>query len=478
MKIRTRILIGFILLYVAGSYFVFDMIVSDIRPRYLEAVEESLNDTAHLMAALIESDMKKGKSPCDSLDAIFGAVARKKISSRIYGLTKTDINLQVYVTDARGIVRYNSMGGKNVGKDYSRWNDVRRTLDGAYGARSSRAVKSDPSTNALYVSAPIRHDGRIAGVVTVVKPENSVTLFMALARRKIITAAVISCLAFAVLGVLLTLWINRPIARLFGYVTSLRAGGRPAFPRLSAAEIRDLGVAFDRMRAELEGKNYIEGYVQALTHELKSPLSSIRGAAELLDDDMADDRRKKFHRTIRDETGRIDAIIERLLQLTSLEKRKHLNNIETIDLEGVAAEVIASLEPQVFRAGIKITNAVNPGHSVTGEKFLITHAVLNLVKNAIQFTPAGGSITLSSSAQEDFTLLTVTDTGTGIPDYALTRVFDRFYSLPGREGARGTGLGLPFVREVALLHGGYAELKNNTGGPGATATLAMPGHRP
>ncbi|MBP7736171.1 MAG: two-component system sensor histidine kinase CreC [Spirochaetes bacterium] len=477
MRIRTRILIGFILLYAAGSYFVFDMVVSDIRPRYLEAVEESLNDTAHLMAALIESDMRKGKSPYESLDAVFGAVAGKKISSRIYGLTKTDINLQVYVTDARGIVRYDSKGGTSVGKDFSRWNDVHRTLDGVYGARSSRAVKSDPSTNALYVSAPVRHGGAIAGVVTVVKPENSVTLFMALARRKIIMAAVISCLAFAALGVLLTLWINRPIARLFGYVTSLRAGGRPAFPRLSAAEIRDLGVAFDEMRAELEGKNYIEGYVQALTHELKSPLSSIRGAAELLDDDMTDDRRKIFHRTIRDETGRIDTIIERLLQLTALEKRKHLNNVETIDLEGVAAEVMASLEPQVLKAGIQIKNAVDPGHRVAGEKFLITHAVLNLVKNAVQFTPAGGTVTLSSSAQQEFTLLTVTDTGSGIPDYALERVFDRFYSLPGRDRTRGTGLGLPFVREVALLHGGYVKVRNNDGGPGVTATLSLPAKR-
>ncbi len=251
-------------------------------------------------------------------------------------------------------------------------------------------------------------------------------------------------------------------------MTSLRPGARPPFPRLSAAEIRDLGVAFDEMRAELEGKNYIEGYVQTLTHELKSPLSSIRGAAELLDDDMADDRRKKFHRTIRDETGRIDAIIERLLQL---------NNVETIGLEGVAAEVIASLEPQLLKAGIRIHNAVNPGHRVAGEKFLITHAVLNLVKNAVQFTPAGGTVTVSSEERDGRIILTVADTGSGIPDYALDRIFDRFYSLPGRDSLRGTGLGLPFVREVAHLHGGYVDVRNNAGGPGAIAVLALPGRR-
>ncbi len=478
MRIRTRILIGFILLYAAGSYLVFDMIVSDIRPRYLEAVEESLNDTAHLMAALLESGPADESVRLTGIKNIFSLVSRKKISARIYGLEKSDINLQVYVTDSKGIVLYDSNGGKNEGKDFSRWNDVYRTLRGAYGARSSRMVSSDPSTNSLYVSAPVRRNGAIIGVVTVVKPENSVSLFMELARRKIIAAAVLSCLAFMALGVLLTLWINRPIAKLLDYVTSLRAGKREEFPSLSAAEIRDLGLAFEKMRAELEGKDYIERYVQTLTHELKSPLSSIRGAAELLDDDMPEEQKKKFYRNILNETGRIDSIIEKLLQLTALEKRKALRNIEDISLGGVVAEVMASLEPQIVKGCIRIVNDIQPGHDASGEKFLITHAVMNLARNAVQFTPAGGTITLSSQAQENFIVLTIADTGTGIPDFAVSRVFDRFYSLPGRDRMRGTGLGLPFVREVAHLHGGYVEVKNNTGGPGVTALLALPINRP
>lgn len=477
MRIRTRILIGFILLYAIGSYFVFDMIVSDIRPRYLEAVEESLNDTAHLMAALIESDMKSGTSPYGSIRTVFSSAARRKLSARIYGLTKSDINLQVYVTDSRGIVRYDSDSGKNEGKDFSRWNDVYRTLRGGYGARSSRTVESDPSTNSLYVSAPVMNNGAVAGVVTVVKPEDSVTLFMNLARRKIITAAVLSCAAFIVLGVLLTLWINRPIARLLGYVKSLRAGNRTAFPALSAAEIRDLGLAFEEMRAELEGKDYIEKYVQALTHELKSPLSSIRGAAELLDNDMPEEQKRKFHRNILAETGRIDSIIGKLLQLTALEKRKELKSVETVNIGAVLADVIASLEPQIVRGGIRIINNVQPGHQVAGEKFLITHAVLNLVKNAVQFTPDGGNISLASESRENCIMVTISDTGTGIPDFARERIFDRFYSLPGMDLTRSTGLGLPFVREVANLHGGQVEVRNNGGGPGVTATLTLPENR-
>ncbi|HOT45507.1 MAG TPA: ATP-binding protein [Spirochaetota bacterium] len=258
---------------------------------------------------------------------------------------------------------------------------------------------------------------------------------------------------------------------------SLRAGNRAAFPAFSAVEIRDPGPAFEEMRAELEGKDYIEKYVQALTHELKSPLSSIRGAAELLEDDMPEEQKRKFHRNILAETGRIDSIIGKLLQLTALEKRKELKGIETVDIRAVAADVIASLEPQLVRGGVLIVNNVRPGHQVAGEKFLITHAVLNLFKNAVQFTPDGGAITLASESSGNFIILPISDTGTGIPDFARERIFDRFYSLPARDRTRGTGLGLPFVREVAHLHGGYAEVRDNDGGPGVTATLALPEKR-
>lgn len=475
MRIRTRILIGFILLYAIGSYFVFDMIISDIRPRYLEAVEESLNDTANLLASLLESDMEKYGDKFTGIKSMFGRVTRKKIAAQIYGLKKTDVNLQVYVTDERGIVRYDSNGGAREGMDFSRWNDVYRTLHGAYGARSSLTVGTDPSSKALHVSAPVRRGGAVIGVVTVVKPENSVALFMELAKRKIVVAAVLSGAAFIVLGVLLTLWINRPIAKLHEYVRSLKSGARTAFPRLSAAEIRSLGLAFEEMRTELEGKDYIERYIQSLTHELKSPLSSIRGAAELLDDDMSVDQKRKFHRNIRREAERIDSIIEKLLQLTALEKRKQLDHIQTLSLGEIVSEAIASLEPQVMRSGVFVQNNVPVDHEVCGEKFLVTHAVLNLVNNALRFTPAGGAVSLSSTLRNGFIVLTVSDTGAGIPDFARDKIFDRFYSLPGADDTRGTGLGLPFVCEVAHLHGGTIEVKNNVNGPGVTATLTLPG---
>lgn len=120
---------------------------------------------------------------------------------------------------------------------------------------------------------------------------------------------------------------------------------------------------------------------------------------------------------------------------------------------------------------------------MNGDRFLLTQAVSNLLQNALEFTPPGGAITLAlrpadataeAATDADHALITVDDTGPGLPDYALPRVFERFYSLPRPDtGAKSTGLGLALVREIAHLHGGEIALQNlPAGGTRATLTLA------
>lgn len=109
-----------------------------------------------------------------------------------------------------------------------------------------------------------------------------------------------------------------------------------------------------------------------------------------------------------------------------------------------------------------------------GDAYLLRQALANLLDNAIAFAPAGSTIELGARIADGHLELTVRDRGPGIPDYALARVFDRFYSLPRpSSGRKSSGLGLPFVREVARLHGGTAQLTNRDGG-GAEATLRLP----
>ena len=111
--------------------------------------------------------------------------------------------------------------------------------------------------------------------------------------------------------------------------------------------------------------------------------------------------------------------------------------------------------------------------ALNGDRLLLAQALSNLLDNALEFSPPGGVIELSGAPEEGGYLLRVRDHGPGVPDYALERVFERFYSLPRPDSGKSTGLGLSLVREVAQLHGGRAELLNHADG-GAEARLWLP----
>jgi two-component system sensor histidine kinase CreC len=250
--------------------------------------------------------------------------------------------------------------------------------------------------------------------------------------------------------------------------------GRPAAPVHSRArEIAELSRAFEEMRESLEGRQHIERYTQALTHEVKAPLAAIRGAAELMDEEMPAEQRARFLANIRGETARIQQIVERLLELSSLEARKALRQTELIGTEDLVESAAAALRPAFESARVTVTVAAAAA-TVRGERVLLREALVNLLQNALDFSPAGGAVSLVCTVADGRVKFSVEDNGPGVPDYALPRVFERFYSLP-RPGSekKSTGLGLALVREIAHLHGGDATLTNRPEG-GARAELWVP----
>lgn len=474
MKIRTRLFLAFLLLVGFGFYKLVDWITEDLRPRYLETMEESMIDTATILASFIVQETGGGFLDVDDLRAAFNLAQRKRFSAKIYQVTKTRLNMRVYVTDSDGVVVFDSDEGRDEGKDYSMWNDVVRTMRGEYGARTTRTDPDDPATAVLHVASPIRIDGRTVGVLTVCKPADSVTFFLTAAKRNITVAGIVAALAVGLLGVIASWWITWPIQKLTAHAKAVRDGNRVAPPRLGHSEIGQLGRAFEEMRDALEGKQYVENYVQTLTHEMKGPLSAIKGAVELLQEEMPAEQRKRFLENIHAESERLQDLVDRLLQLSALEKRKGLHEVEVLDLAALTRELVDSLAPMLSARGISVNIQQDEPVRIKGERFLIRQAVSNLLQNAIDFGPAGSAIVVSIRRTNDAVELTVSDSGPGVPDYALGRVFDRFYSL-GRPdtGKKSSGLGLTFVREVATLHGGEALLENSPDG-GVIASLRLP----
>jgi two-component system sensor histidine kinase CreC len=474
MKLGIRIFLFYLAIFAACLYFTTDWIWTTLRTRYLESVEEPLVDSANLLASLVEQDMARPDFNFDDLEASLARAHSRVLSARIYDLQKSAVDLQVYITDATGRVVFDTRRPTAVGQSYSRLHDVKLTLEGRYGARATRTNPNDSFSTALYVGAPIYRNGHVDGVLTVVEPTASIDAFLRLARPAFVRAALLTIGIAALLSLALSYLLTRPIDRLARYADGIRLGKRPPFPRLGRTEIADLGLALRRMQEALEGRQYAEEYVQTLTHELKSPLSAIRGAAELLQEEMPPQQQARFIANIRTEAERIARIVDRMLDLARLENRREKPEMEPVELDAMVRTVAESHEPLLAGKNVRMEIAVPDRLTLNGNPFLLHQALENLVHNAIEFSPTGGTVKVEVTADRDRATIAITDEGPGIPGYALYRIFDRFYSL-GRPdtGKKSTGLGLNLVREVAKSHGGTIRVVNRPEG-GALAELMLP----
>ncbi len=474
MSKRNRIFIGILLIFAAGLAFMLYRVVADLDPRYRESAEESLVETAQLMASLVEQDLRAGTIDTARLEPLFKSVYARQFEARIFSLVKRRVELRLYVTDRSGRVLFDSLGQK-LGADFSQWRDVRLALHGEYGARTTPDVEDDPRTSVMYVGAPVRWNNDIVGAVSVGKPVQSFGQFVEAARRKTLIVGLVSVAAVMLLALIVSVWLVRPFGLIADYVRYVRAQRRFSLPRLGRRALGVIGAAYDEMRDALAGRNYVADYVQTLTHEVKSPLSAIRGAAELLQEPgMAQDQRQRFLSNIMRETQRIQEMVDRMMELTALETRRVLEHVENVSLRPLIEDLIAGARDAAGPRSIRIHLEVRQEAEVEGDPFLLRRAVSNLLDNAIDFSPDAGEVRIVLERTRRGARISVHDQGPGIPDYAQDKVFEKFYSLARPHSAKkSTGLGLAFVREIASLHHGRIELVN-ADGRGAVATLSLP----
>lgn len=465
MPLGSRIFLVYFLFVGLAGYFVLATVMEEIRPGVRQSTEETLVDTANLLAEMVSAEVKAGTLSSSAFNDIFKAYGQRQPGADIWGFQKRSVNHRIYITDHKGIVLLDS-AGEAEGENYANWNDVYLTLRGRYGARTTRLNPLDPDSTVMYVAAPILDEGNIIGVVTVGKPNRDMLPYIERSQRRLSLLGAVLIVLGLIAGAVLSWWLSRSLRQLTHYAQQVSNGQRREAPRFrGGGELAALTSAVDDMRTQLEGKAYVERYVETLTHELKSPLSAIRGACEILYDDLPPERQRQFIANIDQETSRLSRLVERLLNLAIIEKRDTLEDLTTINLYQLVDEVIQSHAGRIATSGLTVSNLIDPTLSFTGELFLLRQAIDNLLDNAIEFTPAEGAIQFSAKLTDTHIVLVLFNEGEPIPDYALPRLTERFYSLNRPlTGRKSTGLGLNFAQEVAMLHGGTLDIGNEQGG--------------
>jgi two-component system sensor histidine kinase CreC len=473
----TRVTLLFIAgIITLGFYQLARNFLAEVEPQTFQGTEEMMVDTANLLAELVAADLHPDGANTADLRQAFDKARARRFNSHIFDHLKQHVGINAYLTDAKGIVVFDSDGGSREGLDFSKKRDVSLTLAGRYGARSTRQTPDDSSTSILYVAAPVGDSKQPLGVLTVYKPQLDVMPLVRARRRIIYTACGLIGGGILFLIGAVFLWLFRPIGKITEYARAVERGERPAKPKIGIGrEVNTLARALDSMRAALEGRGYVERYIQTLTHEMKSPLAAIRGAAELLNEDMPPTARQHFLGNILAETARSERLINRLLELAAIENRPRLDEPVEIDFRLILSRAMDQARPLAEIAGVELAQEPVPDSMpVRGDAFILRAAVTNLLENAIDFSPRGDRIAITLDAHDGMMELAIRDHGAGIPDYAKDKVFERFYSLRHHgSGRKGTGLGLTLVREAAELHGGAITLEPATGG-GTIARWRLP----
>ena len=454
MKIRTAIFIVYVAASAVGFAVVMAIVLRDVRLRYVESMRRTMGDTAAFLAVFA------GEGPA----------AGHAWAEKLATLPSSAELLRVFAGDNDGRVVFDSARGRDVGQVYP-W-----PMRGGGPVASENYSLDNVSEvgGELRVRTPVRSGGAVVGWVGVGRPLATVTAGVSEARWRLVTYLMLVAAVMVAAGWWIASRLTHSLERLTAYALAVR-DGRPAQPPVSRArEIAALGRAFEEMRLTLEGKAHVERYTQALAHEFKAPLSAIRGAAELLDEDMPRAERARFIGNLRAESDRLQLIVDRLLELAALEARREGASQAPVALAALIHEACEHARPTAAARDV-VLRCDAPVHiRVAGDGFLLQQAVSNLLQNALEFTPPRGAVAVVLRRETVRAVIVIEDTGAGIPPYALEKVFERFYSLPRPDtGRKSSGLGLSIVREIARLHGGEVRLENRSEG-GARAQLSLP----
>lgn len=358
-----------------------------------------------------------------------------------------------------------------------KWPDLPDRAEIVAALRGERAtmtrVRGKSPGVLLFLAEPIRDGGEVVGVVYVTRSTQPVLVELYRIRSGLVRVLGVAILLTILVTFALAWSISRPIGRL------ARAARRVAQGELSVpipiegqGEVRELAESFAQMKERIvERLHYISSFSADVAHEFKSPLTSIRGAAELLEEGALDDTeaRARFLRNIRLDVERLDRLVSRLLLLSRVEASEEAP--VPIDLVEIVSRVAARSASVDQRVEVEV---LGPPPVIFGRAADIEIAVSNLVENAVRHAPSSEPVRVivrgeGATANAGAASVDVVDRGKGMSEAVRARVFERFFTTDPEGG--GTGLGLAIVRAIARAHGG--DVTFESGETGTRFTLRV-----
>ncbi|MDI6600346.1 MAG: ATP-binding protein [Thermoanaerobacteraceae bacterium] len=228
-------------------------------------------------------------------------------------------------------------------------------------------------------------------------------------------------------------------------------------------EIALLADSFNYMKNQLSRiEKMRQELISNISHELRTPLTTIRGFIQgIMDGMVRPEEERQYLRIALDEVGRMTNLVGDLLELSKLQTGSVKLYKKEFPVKSLMDEAIKGFEMECRDKDIEIRAEVEEEFNITADRDRIKQVLINLIGNAVKFTPAGGHITVSARRSDDRAVFKVSDTGPGIPEENMPFIFDRFYR--GDNAGQGHGLGLAIAKELVELHGGTIRAESRPG---------------
>ena len=387
--------------------------------------------------------------------------------------TSQNEGYRVLVLDSACVVVYDT-GYEDIGKTY--------LLPEVVQAMGDKDTAKEQENGAVYAAASVMGlSNQRSGVVLIVDGMQDVQDIVGdIGREAYLLRACIVVLLFIIMVVVSKVF-TEPVKNLIGIIKEMSEGHferRAKVEQRMHTELVDLALACNQMADQLEKvESTRQQFVSNVSHELKTPLSSVKVLSEsiLLMEDVPKEMYVEFLHDINSEVDRMTAIINDLLTLVKLDQKEIPLNFKEIDLNQLLAGINKRLQPLADAKGVSLEADYLKEITADADEMKLSLAISNLVDNAIKYTPEGGTVKVTLDADHQNVFITVADTGIGIPEQEVNRIFERFYRVDKTRDREtgGTGLGLSITHATIMMHKGSIKV-NSKEEEGTTILVRIP----
>lgn len=390
-----------------------------------------------------------------------------------------------FVTAEGNVIGDSLLGGRyETMENHRDRQEIRDAIESGYG-ESSRASET-LGNQYLYVAASLINHGELICVTRVAMEIDTVHLVGRFLIDASLASAAVGILIAIVLSIVFAGRITKPIRVIVEGAEKISRGDYGQRIEVHTGdELEELGETINNMSGKLalaveemeKAETIRKEFVANVTHELKTPLTSISGFVETLQDgaDENPEIRRKFLDIIAVESSRLKRLINDILVISDIESGREINTDKDVNVREVIEEIVRFLQPQIEEKHIAVEQEYAYEIYVGGSRDRFKQMMLNLIENAVKYSDEGGAVWIRAKKGGDKILLSVEDNGQGIAQEDLPRVFERFYRVEKSRSqkAGGTGLGLSIVKHIAALFGGEVKVESELG-KGTVFTVVLP----